>query len=195
MVLLSVFSALFLVLLIALAFASIKLFAARDQNGKTTAPGCLNGCMAAVMLSVVAGLGLVAFVAGAWAIAAAEAAQKVIESSPDIQVGVWHDRASTVESKAGYPLRIVMEWKGHSEPTTTLLEKLQEAGAGSEMLVEARYETSASGEPITIVDIAIPMSEYDAAELAGVFEELRPDLSLSEGLEVTFKKVERVEER
>jgi hypothetical protein len=193
--LLVAFSALFLLLMIALSFASVRLFAAKDEKGQRTAPGCLGGCLTAMVLSLVACLGLAAFVAGAWTLTAAKTAREVIEAAPDIQVGVWHDRAEHVQSVPGYPLHIVLRWSGHAEPTETLLRKLEEAGGGSEMVIDVSYDTDESGAQVTTVDIALSMSHSDAGELERMIEDLKPELKLSEGIEITFSRVEPVEVR
>ncbi|MCC7012032.1 MAG: hypothetical protein IT454_05705 [Planctomycetes bacterium] len=193
MLLLSLFAALFLLLLAGLAFASVKLFGAKDAQGQLTAPGCLNGCMAGLMLSVIAALGLGAFVVGAWTVSAADALRTVVESAPDMKVGVWHDRPTTLTSIPGYPLHVVLQWAGHSEPTEQLLKKLEELGAGTEMRIDVSYDNDETDGQRTTVDIAIPMSPTDANELSALIESLRSELKLEQGVEVLFSRVEPLE--
>lgn len=187
-------SALFLLLLAGLAFASVKLFGARDAQGQLSAPGCAGGCLMAGVLSLMALLGLIAFIAGATAMSASRSASELLSAAPDMKVGVWRDRGAHVESVPGYPLRVVLQWSGHSEPTEALLRALEEAGAGGEMQVEVRYDTGPDGAPLTIVDLALPAAESDADELERVLSEVLPELSLSEGIEIRLRGVESDEE-
>jgi hypothetical protein len=193
--LLIAFSTLFLILLAVLAFASVKLFAAKDEKGQRTAPGCLGGCMTALALTVIGLLGLVAFIAGAAAISASKSAKTVIEAADDFSVGVWHDRAASVKSVPDHPFHVVFEWTGHSEPTEAFLKELEKAGAKGEMQVAVDYQTNENGEPVTIVDVALRMKERDAAEIEKAIEAFLPDVELSEGVRIVLRKVESGEVR
>jgi len=187
---LAALSALFLVLLIVLGAVSVKLFSARDPKGGVTAPGCLGGCATMFALIVIALLGLAAFLGGTAAITASRSAARLIEAAPDMKVGVWRDRERYVRGVAGHPLHVVFQWSGHSEPTEALLHKLEEIGGGRDADVRVSYEKNESGEDVTIVDVALRASSKDAEELEKAIHEVRPDLDLSEGVEVTLRKVE-----
>ena len=195
MVLLIVLLILFLLLLIALGFASIKLFGARDDKGSLTAPGCLGGCAIAGALAVIGVLGLAAFVAAVVAISSAESFRRATKNLPELKIGAWRDHGAHIRRVEGFPLHLVLEWKGHSDPTEALLHKLEEAGAGGDILVTAEYMSDENGEPVTVVDLALRASERDAQGLEQALREIRPDLDLSQGIQVILRKVEEEQVR
>lgn len=63
---LSLLAAAFLVLLSALAWVALRVFAARNEKGELTAPGCLNGCAFAALLTGLGAVGLGTLVVGAF---------------------------------------------------------------------------------------------------------------------------------
>lgn len=63
---LSLLAAAFLVLLAALGWVALRVFAARNDKGELTAPGCLNGCAFALLLSALGAVGLATLVVGAF---------------------------------------------------------------------------------------------------------------------------------
>jgi hypothetical protein len=63
---LSLLAAAFLVLLAALAWVALRVFAARNDKGELTAAGCLNGCAFALLLTALGGVGLATLVVGAF---------------------------------------------------------------------------------------------------------------------------------
>jgi hypothetical protein len=186
--LLTLLAFLFLALLAALCLVSFKVFAARDPQGNLTAPGCLNGCAFAALLSVVGLLGVAAFACGVVTISAAESVERVTDQIGDVDIGLWHDREERVQHVDGFPLHVVLEWKGYSEPTSRLVSKLEELGGGNEMHVRAEYSTNAAGEEITVVDIAFRADGDDIADLERELSEALPGLSLDEGIEITLRK-------
>jgi hypothetical protein len=189
--LLIVLLVLFLLLLTALAFASVRLFAARDVHGNVTAPGCLNGCALALLLGVCGLLGAAAFAAGVIGISTAESVHIATRDLPEISIGAWRDRSDRSEHivhREGYPLHVVLEWKGHSEPTEALLREIEKLGASDDMLVEVQYLVDENGERTTLVDLALRMSEDDADELEEELRRHRSDLDLSQGVEVILRR-------
>jgi len=63
---LSLLAAAFLVFLAVLGWVALRVFAARNDKGELTAPGCLNGCVFAALLAGLGAVGLAALVAGAF---------------------------------------------------------------------------------------------------------------------------------
>ena len=63
---LSLLAAAFLVLLACLGWVALRVFAARNDKGELTAPGCLNGCAFAVVLAGLGAVGLGTLVVGAF---------------------------------------------------------------------------------------------------------------------------------
>lgn len=63
---LSLLAAAFLVLLASLGWVALRVFAARNDKGELSAPGCLNGCAFAALLAGLGALGLGTLVVGAF---------------------------------------------------------------------------------------------------------------------------------
>ena len=187
---LTLLTALFLILLIALGFASVRLLGARDEKGELVAPGCLNGCAMALVLSVLAFLGAVAFIAGATAIATAESVRVATRDLPEMKIGVWSEPQDFVQHYEGFPLHVVLQWKGHSEPMETLLERLREEGLGDSARITREYTRDENDEAITVVDIALPAQEHDLDGLRELMREFLPKYNLSEGVEITLRSVQ-----
>jgi hypothetical protein len=170
------FLALFLLVLAGVSFAAVKLFAPRDANGNITPPGCLLGCATALALTVIALLALAAFVAGSAAIVKLHALDRLIQHAPDVEIRSWMDPERHVHRDPARPLHVVVEWSGHSQPTSEIISRIDELvharvrvdgqgveGRGwdgadeSDVLVDVDYTQDENGAPITVVDIAIPI--------------------------------------
>lgn len=202
MIPLIVFLALFLLLLAALSLATVKLFAAKDPAGNVTAPGWAGGCATGCALMFVALLGIAAFIAGVAAISAANTAERVVKrlpelvkELPEVKVGAWLDREKFVHPDGEHSLHLIVQWKGHSEPTDKFVEAIQNIDRdklGGDMEINVLdYGADEQGEPITVVEVKIAMDEDDAEELQEQLKDKLGDLSLDDGVEITLKSVDK----
>jgi hypothetical protein len=180
--------------LAALVFVTYKLFSARDASGNSTAPNVLMGCGAALVLCGIGCVALLTFIAGAITISASES----VKSVPDFKVRAWRDPQTSVHRDASHPLHLVLQWKGHSEPTESLLQQIEQIEPGSEIEVHVDYETAEAGAPdtpeeqVTTVDLAFPARDRDLDQFERKLRRLLPKVSLSEGIEIEFKSLGEV---
>jgi hypothetical protein len=89
MFILSLLALAFLALLGCLAFAAVKVFGAKNAEGRVSAPGCLAGCAMALVLTLLGVAGLATFlVAAAVATSSPEMSEAAREISAGIREGV-----------------------------------------------------------------------------------------------------------
>lgn len=192
------FLALFLLLLVALAFASFKLFAVRDAQGRVTAPGIGLGCITGAALAFIGVVGLIVFSIGAFTISTAHSIEHVVSSVPSFKVRAWRaDGRASVHHSPDHPVHVVLEWRGHSEPTEWLVREIGKLDPQAEILVHVEYKTvpsddesgTGADEEVTIVDLAFPASEHDLQELDELLREHLPEYSTSQGVEIDIVSV------
>ena len=190
------FLALFLLLLVALAFATFKLFAVRDAQGRVTAPGIGLGCVTGAALAFIGVVGLIVFSIGAFTISTAKSIEHVVTSVPSFKVRAWRDDGGgSVHHSPDHPLHVVLEWRGHSEPTEWLVREIGKLDPDAEILVHVEYKTvpsddvSGVDEELTIVDLAFPASEHDLRELEDALREHLPEYSESQGVEIDIVNI------
>lgn len=187
MVPLIVFLALFLLLLAALALASIKLFAVKGPTGGVTAPGCLAGCATGAALGFIGLVGLIAFCVGAGAISTVNA----VKNGPVERVGVWADPQRNVHHDPERPLHIVVEWRGHSEPDQGLTDLLHEVFDASDINIQVDYTTNDAGQEISVADIALNVDEGDLEDIDDTLRDAFDGASLSNGIEIRLRGTHR----
>lgn len=191
------FLALFLLLLVALAFATFKLFAVRDAQGRVTPPGIGLGCVTGAALAFIGVVGLIVFAIGAFTISTAHSVERVVKSVPSFKVRAWRDDGgASVHHSPDHPLHVVLEWRGHSEPTEWLVREIGKLDPEAEILVHVEYKSvpsddsdSDATEDVTIVDLAFPASERDLGELDEMLREHLPEYISSQGVEIDIVNV------
>ena len=182
-----VFLGLFLLLLAALALASIKLFAVKGPDGAVAAPGCLAGCATAAALGFVGLVGLIAFCVGVGAISTVNA----VKNGPIERVGVWTDPQSKVHHDPERPLHVVVEWSGHAEPDQGLIDLLHKVFDSSDVNIQVDYTTNDAGEEISVADIALSVDEEGLEDLDDTLRDAFDGASLSSGIEIRLRGTHR----
>jgi hypothetical protein len=182
-----VFLALFLLLLAALALASIKLFSVKGPDGSVTAPGCLAGCATGAALLFIALVGVIAFCVGLGAITTVNA----VKNNPIERVGLWVDPEHKVHHDPERPLHIVVEWSGHSEPDQELIDMVHQVIEGDDINIQVDYTTNDKGEDISVADVSLRVDEEDIADLEEGLRGVFKDQSLSKGIEIRLRSTHR----
>jgi hypothetical protein len=85
MFILSLLALAFLALLGCLAFAAVKVFGAKNAEGRVSAPGCLGGCAMALVLTLLGVAGLATFLVAA---AVATSSPEMNEAAREISAGI-----------------------------------------------------------------------------------------------------------
>lgn len=188
--------ALFLLVLVAVAFSAARLLGGRGPDGKRDAAGCLTGCAVGLGLFVLGGLGLAALVAAL----TVQSASVAVGSIPlkRIYVGTRVDPAAPAGQVplSGFaldpkrPLHLVFEIGGHDAAPDRLLRWIDEWSDG-EARVSSRNEYDAEGRPVTWIDVALPAGERDLSEIEREVRRHWPDASWDDGLRIEFKGASR----
>jgi hypothetical protein len=221
---LSLLAAAFLVLLACLGWVALRVFAARNDKGELTAPGCLNGCAFAVVLAGLGAVGLGTLVVGAFVAATPpevretfrdvrhelsgaftdmreelrgaadelndelrEAAEELRRELPGERNDArprgpeWTRRRESESSAPlaapvvdGWPVRLVVRWRGEANPPLELLEAL--VGCGLVEPIDIAVESSADE-----TDETEQRATFHARAAGGEFAEL--ERCLREALE------------
>jgi len=212
--------ALFLLVLIAVAFSAVRLFASRGADNRRDPAGCLVGCAVGLGLFVLGLLGLVAFVAAMVLQTAATAVEhnpieRVYfgtepEQLPGYESSEWlqeprseeHDRVlerqEWTEPGSGRsfgtdprrPLHVVFEIAGHDATPPQMVGWLREWSDGQAQ-VRVGNRTAPNGSEYTLVDVALPADWRDLREIERDVRQLFPSASWARGLRIDFKSVSR----
>jgi hypothetical protein len=182
-----VFLALFLLLLAALALASIKLFAVKGPDGGVTAPGCLAGCATGAALGFIGLVGVVAFCVGVGAISTVNA----VKNGPIESVGVWVDPQRSAHHDPERPLHVVVEWSGHSEPDEELLDLVHKVFENDDINIQVDYTTNDAGEEISVADLALGVGDEDLEDLEDALRDAFDGASLSNGIQIRLRGTHR----
>jgi hypothetical protein len=199
--------ALFLLVLIALSFAAVRLFGARGSDGKRDPAGCLMGCAAGAGLLVLGLLGLAALVAALVVHSASVAAEKFpvkrvyVGTEPDRMPGYLEELPEgspaveplsppAFESDPARPLHVVFEIDGELAVTERMEDWIREWSEG-EAQVQIDERVGADGRTVTWVDVALPADWRDLREIEQDVRKYFPEASWARGLRIDFKSVSR----
>ena len=212
--------ALFLLVLVAVAFAAVRLFAARGADNRHDPAGCLTGCGVGLGLVVLGLLGLVTFVVAMVLQITATAVehnpiQRVYfgtepERLPGFESEGWSeeprsepDRRDLREGERqvgieprrfgadpGRPLHVVFEIAGHDATPPDMVGWLREWSEG-EADVRVANRTAPDGRQYTLVDVALPADWRDLREVEREVRKLFPGATWARGLRIDFKGVSR----
>lgn len=189
--------ALFLLVLVAVAFSAVRLFGASGADGKRDPAGCFTGCLLGLGLFFLGALGLAALVAAL----TLQTASVAISHNPvkSIYLGTRVDPAGADEERAplaGFaldpqrPLHLVFEVEGHDASPAGLLQWIDEWSNG-EARVNSRNELDAQGRPVTWIDVALPARGRDLREIEREVRKLWPDANWEDGVSIEFKGASR----
>lgn len=208
----------FLFLLCVLAVVSLRMFGARDAEGRRSAPGCLGGCAMTVVLALLGFVGLGVFIA-ALAVSAPseefrdslhEAAREVSsavreqaqELRRELQDEFGDERPTRVrrttasdpaptasEVPAPWRARVVLSWPGESDPPLALVEALAAAGLQAPIDIALTSGSDESGGQRTKATMTAAASAASAAELRRTIDAAVEHLRAESGLELTVLEV------
>jgi len=198
--------ALFLLVLTALTFAVIRLFAGKDGTGRRDPASCLVGCAVGVGLLAIGVMGLIALVGGLVIVTGARAARNFpveriyVGTEPGQIQSQEHSegaeseepapRAPVFESDPARPLHVVFEIDGTLQ-VTSRMEKWIDDWSDHEARVQVVERTQPDGRIVTWVDVALPAEWRDLRRIEQEVRELFPKASWAGGLHIEFKKVSR----
>jgi hypothetical protein len=212
--------ALFLLVLVAVAFAAVRLFAARGADNRHDPAGCLMGCGIGVGLLVLGLLGLASFVAAMVLQVTAtyvehNPIQRVYfgtepEQLPGFRSEGWSEEPRSDPQPAGAereawrepwpprdarddarrPLHVVFEIAGHDATPPDMTRWLREWSEG-EAEVRVANRTDPRGRQYTLVDVALPADWRELREIEREVRKLFPGASWARGLRIDFKGVSR----
>jgi hypothetical protein len=184
--------ALFLLVLVAVAFAAARLLGGRGPDGKRDVGGCLTGCAVALGLFALALLGLAALVTAL----TVQTASEVVGANPIRRVYLGtrsKDEPAPLLGLGevpGRPLHLVFEVEGHDATPSELLRWIETWSEG-EARVTRENRSDAEGRPVTWVDVALPARDRDMSEIERDVRKLFPDANWGDGLRVEFKGASR----
>jgi len=199
--------ALFLLVLIAITFAAVRLFAGPGSDGKRDPAGCLTGCALGVGLLVLGFLGLAALVA-ALVVHTASAAVRDFPVK-GVYVGTEPQRVpgfieaptegsgngelpvpESFEADPARPLHVLFEVDGELAVTERMEDWIREWSEG-QARVTIDERAGADGRTVTWVDVALPADWRDLREIEQDVRKYFPDASWASGLRIEFKRVSR----
>jgi hypothetical protein len=189
--------ALFLLVLVAVAFSAVRLFGASGADGKRDPAGCFTGCLLGLGLFFLGALGLAALVAAL----TVQTASVAIDHFPvkRVYLGTRAETGPAGEQAAplaGFaldpqrPLHLVFEIEGHDASPARLLQWIDEWSNG-EARVSSRNELDAQGRPVTWIDVALPARGRDLREIEREVRKLWPDADWNDGVSIEFKGASR----
>lgn len=189
--------ALFLLVLVAVAFSAVRLFGGRGPDGKRDAAGCFTGCLLGLGLFFLGALGLAALVAAL----SVQTAAVAVSHSPvkRVYLGTRVDPAGADEERAplaGFaqdpdrPLHLVFEVEGHDARPARLLHWIDEWSDG-EARVRSRNEFDAEGRPVTWIDVALPARGRDLRQMEREVRKIWPEADWEDGLRIEFHGASR----
>ena len=190
--------ALFLLVLVAVAFAAARLLGGRGPDGKRDPAGCLTGCAVGLGLFVLGCLGLAALVAAL----SVQTASVAVSHNPvkRVYLGTRTETGGAMGERAplaGFaqdperPLHLVFEIEGHDASPDTLLRWIREWSDG-EARVSTRNEYDADGRPVTWIDVALPARDRELREIEREVRKIfSPDANWDDGLRIEFKGASR----
>lgn len=189
--------ALFLLVLVAVAFAAARLLGGRGPDGKREVAGCLTGCAVGLGLFVLGGLGLAALIAAL----TVQTASVAVSKNPvkRIYLGTRSAPGEAPDARAplqGFaedparPLHLVFEIEGHDASPGRLLDWIGEWSRG-EATVTSRNEFDADGRPVTWVDVALPARGRELQEIEREVRKFLPEADWDDGVRIEFKGASR----
>jgi hypothetical protein len=189
--------ALFLLVLVAVAFSAARLLGGRGPDGKRDAAGCLTGCAVGLGLLVLGALGLAALIAAL----SVQTASVAVSHNPvrRVYLGTRTESGGAAGERAplaGFaqdparPLHLVFEIEGHDASPDKLLRWIGEWSDG-EAKVSSRNEFDAEGRPVTWIDVALPAQGRELLEIEREVREIWPDANWDDGLRIEFKGASR----
>jgi len=188
--------ALFLLVLVAVAFAAARLLGGRGPDGKREVGGCLTGCAVGLGLVVLGGLGLAALVAAL----TVQTASEVVGHNPIRRIYLGTRSAGEaardeapltgLREVPGRPLHLVFEIEGHDATPSDLLEWIEEWSDG-EARVTRENRVDGEGRPVTWVDVALPARGRELNEIERDVRKVFPEANWGDGLRIEFKGASR----
>ena len=185
--------ALFLLVLVAVAFAAARLLGGRDAAGKREVGGCLTGCAVGLGLFVLGALGLAAFVAAM----VTQTASTALEHNPIRRIALTAEPdADPANALAPFaqdprrPLHLLFEIDGHDATPAGMLSWIDRWSDG-DARVHTRNSTTPKGRPITLVDVALSASRRDLRQIERDVREVVPEADWSHGLRIEFRGASR----
>jgi hypothetical protein len=189
--------ALFLLVLVAVAFSAVRLFGGQGPDGKRDAAGCFTGCLLGLGLFFLGALGLAALVAAL----TVQTASVAVSHNPvkRLYLGTRVDDTGAGEDSvplAGFaldperPLHLVFEVEGHDASPARLLQWIDEWSDG-EARVSSRNEFDAQGRPVTWIDVALPARGRELREIEREVRKIWPEADWDDGLRIEFRGASR----
>ena len=200
--------ALFLLVLTALTFAVVRLFAGKDTTGRRDPAGCLVGCAVGVGLLAIGVMGLIALVGALVVVTGARA----VKSFPvnDVYFGTDPQRIEGArepgapgsegqepsrgtprfESDPSRPLHVVFEIDG-TLPRGAQMQQWIRDWSDGKARVQVEESSSADGHIVTWVDVALPADWRSLREIEEDVRKFFPEASWAGGLHIEFKQVSR----
>lgn len=188
--------ALFLLVLVAVAFAAARLLGGRGPDGRREVGGCLTGCAVGLGLFVLGALGLGALVAAL----TIQTASDVVGNNPirRVYLGTRSAREAASEEPPlgalsvvpGRPLHLVFEIEGHDATPSDLLEWIEDWSDG-EARVTRENRSDAEGTPVTWIDVALPARDRELREVEREVRKVFRGANWSDGLRIEFKGASR----
>lgn len=175
---------LFAFVLLCMAGAAVLIFSRRDGQGRIRPVGCVAGCLLALFLALLGVVGFIAFLASLGAHTGAHAVQSLPIQSATILTKA--ERAS-LPLEPFYdpdrPLHVLLVIDGHGVPLGQLVRIVEEISDG-EARTRVEQLADAGGEPITVVDVALPASARDLREIEDELRVFLEDFRLEHGVRV-----------
>lgn len=198
---------LFFLVLIALSFAAVRLFAGRASDGKRDPVGCLMGCAVGAGLLALGVLGFLTLLASLVVVTTSRAVQSFpvkgiyFGTEPGQAEGFPRpgapaegedlpERAPRFVSDPARPLHVVFEIDGALGGLERMEEWIDEWSDG-EARVQVAERTSADGRIVTWVDVALPADWRSLREIEEDVRKFFPEASWAGGLRIDFKSVSR----
>lgn len=189
--------ALFLLVLLAVAFAAARLLGGRGPDGKRDVAGCLTGCAVGLGLFLLGSLGLAALIAAL----TVQSAAVVVGHNPvrRIYLGTRSAEEAAPDGQAPWvgfardperPLHLVFEIEGHGATPGNLLHWIREWSEG-EATVDSRDAFDAQGRPVTRIDVALPARDRELREIEREVRKFVPGADWDDGLQIEFKGASR----
>lgn len=199
--------ALFLLVLTAITFAVVRLFAGKDTTGRRDPAGCLVGCAVGVGLLAIGVMGLIALVGALVVLTGARAVKSFpvehiyVGTEPGQQLQEHLDSQSTegsesapqapvFQSDPARPLHVVFEIDGKLRVPSRMQEWIDD-WSDHEARVQISERSANDGRTVTWVDVALPAEWRDLREIEKEVRELFPEASWAGGLHIEFKSVSR----
>jgi hypothetical protein len=200
--------ALFFLVLTALSFAVVRLFAGRDGQGRRDPASCLVGCAVGAGLLAIGLMGLIALIGSLVIVTGSRAVQSIPvrsiyfgtepgaiegQSEPGAPGSEGREAPSAPPrfvSDPARPLHVVFEIDGELRVPERMEEWIREWSDG-EARVRIEERTEPDGRRVTWVDVALPAEWRDLRRIEEEVRDFFPKASWAGGLRIDFKSVGR----